>query len=139
MRQFELNMHHVCTFLKKRPKENINMLNVPFVSLLWVFLSDGCRAYFKSSPILFIFPEHNKNISIYQETKNTVFYNFLKVDRPSLVVRQVKDPALSLQRFGSLLWRGFSPWPGTSKVREERRKEEKKGRQAGKVMNITKI
>ena len=30
--------------------------------------------------------------------------------RSSLVVQQVKDPALSLQ-LGPLLWCGFSPWP----------------------------
>ena len=29
----------------------------------------------------------------------------------SLVARQVKDPALSLQQLGSLLWHGFYPWP----------------------------
>ena len=34
-------------------------------------------------------------------------------DSPSsLVVQQVKDPALSLQQFGSILQRGFLPWPG---------------------------
>ena len=26
--------------------------------------------------------------------------------------KRVKDPALSLQWLGSLLWHGFSPWPG---------------------------
>ena len=31
--------------------------------------------------------------------------------RRSLVAQQVKDPALSLQWFMSLLCRGFSPWP----------------------------
>ena len=30
----------------------------------------------------------------------------------SLVEPWVKDPALSLQWLGSLLWRRFSPWPG---------------------------
>ena len=29
-----------------------------------------------------------------------------------LVVQQIKDPALSLPCPGSLLWQGFSPWPG---------------------------
>ena len=28
------------------------------------------------------------------------------------MVQQVKDPALSLLWLASLLWRGFSPWPG---------------------------
>ena len=28
------------------------------------------------------------------------------------MVQQVKDPALSLLQHGSLLWHGFSPWPG---------------------------
>ena len=32
--------------------------------------------------------------------------------RSSLVVQWVKDPALSLPWLGSLLWRGFDPWPG---------------------------
>ena len=30
----------------------------------------------------------------------------------SLVVQQVKDPVLSLQWLGSLLWLGFHPCPG---------------------------
>ena len=30
----------------------------------------------------------------------------------SLVAQQVKEPALSLQQLGSLLWHGFDPWPG---------------------------
>ena len=29
----------------------------------------------------------------------------------SLVVQQVKDPMLSLQQLGLLLWHGFNPWP----------------------------
>ena len=32
----------------------------------------------------------------------------------SLVAQWVKDLALSLQHFGSLLWHGFNPWPLTS-------------------------
>jgi len=28
------------------------------------------------------------------------------------VAQWVKDPALSLQWFGLLLWYGFNPWPG---------------------------
>ena len=32
--------------------------------------------------------------------------------RRSLGVQQVKDPVLSLQRLGSLLWCRFDPWPG---------------------------
>ena len=31
--------------------------------------------------------------------------------RSSLMAHQVKDPALSLQRLGSLLWCRFKPWP----------------------------
>ena len=34
----------------------------------------------------------------------------------SLVVQWVKGPALSLQWFGSLLWRGLDPWPGNFDV-----------------------
>ena len=30
----------------------------------------------------------------------------------SLVTQWVKDPLLSLQQLGLLLWRGFCPWPG---------------------------
>ena len=34
-----------------------------------------------------------------------------KMLRRFLVAQQVKDPALSLQQFGSLLWCGFESWP----------------------------
>ena len=34
-----------------------------------------------------------------------------KKNRRSLVVQQVKDLALSLQQFGSLLWHGLCTWP----------------------------
>ena len=30
------------------------------------------------------------------------------------MAQQVKDPALSLQQLGSLLWHGFDAWHGTS-------------------------
>ena len=32
--------------------------------------------------------------------------------RSSLVLQRIKDPTLSLQWLGSLLWHGFDPWPG---------------------------
>ena len=32
--------------------------------------------------------------------------------RDSFMEQWVKDPVLSLQRLGSLLWCGFNPWPG---------------------------
>ena len=60
--------------------------------------------------------------------------------RYSLVVHQVKDPALSLQRLGSLLWCGFDPWPlnfhmlqlqereGGRKREKEREREREKER-----------
>ena len=35
-----------------------------------------------------------------------------KTQGSSLLVQWVKDSASSLQRLGSLLWRGFDPWPG---------------------------
>ena len=35
-----------------------------------------------------------------------------KESRSSLVAQRVKDPVLSLQLFGSLLWCGFDPRPG---------------------------
>ena len=28
------------------------------------------------------------------------------------MAQRAKDPALSLKRFGSLLWHGCDPWPG---------------------------
>ena len=31
--------------------------------------------------------------------------------KSSLVIQWVKDPALSVQQLGSLLWLGFNPWP----------------------------
>ena len=34
----------------------------------------------------------------------------------SLVAQHVKDPALSPQQLGLLLWRGFDPWPGNFHV-----------------------
>ena len=52
------------------------------------------------------------------------------------MVQQVKDPVLSLQQLGSLLWHGFDPWRwnfglsfvfhGTEGGREGARKEGKK-------------
>ena len=52
------------------------------------------------------------------------------------MVQQVKDPVLSLQQLGSLLWHGFNPWrrnfcppwvwQGTEGGRERGRKEGKK-------------
>ena len=32
------------------------------------------------------------------------------------ITQELKDPALSLQRLGSLLWLGFDPWPGNVRV-----------------------
>ena len=46
--------------------------------------------------------------------------------RSSLVVQQVKDPTMSLQQFGSLLWYGFDPWPRNFHVLLERQKKKKK-------------
>ena len=36
----------------------------------------------------------------------------MKILRSSFAVQQVKGLTLSLQRLRSLLWQGFSPWPG---------------------------
>ena len=52
----------------------------------------------------------------------------------SLVVQQVKDPMLSLQQLGVLLWHGFDPWPGNlhmpqvwpNKVKQNTVKKKKK-------------
>ena len=46
-------------------------------------------------------------------------------DRSSLVVHQVKDPALSLQRLGSPLWLGFNPWPRNFHVQQLQPKRER--------------
>ena len=43
----------------------------------------------------------------------------------SPVAQQVKDPALSLQRLGLLLWRGFDPWPGKFHVPWVQQKKKK--------------
>ena len=32
------------------------------------------------------------------------------------MAHRVKDPSLSLQQLGSLLWRGFDPWPGNLRM-----------------------
>ena len=45
-----------------------------------------------------------------QEILSAQPYN-LGIVRNSLAAQQVKDPALSLQQLGSLLWFGFDPWP----------------------------
>ena len=49
----------------------------------------------------------------HDEHELTLFY-FIKPNehQSSLVAQQVEDLALSLQGLGSLLWQGFSPWPG---------------------------
>ena len=44
----------------------------------------------------------------------TGLHRYKKKARSSLVVQQVKDPALSPQWFGSLLWHGSIPGLGTS-------------------------
>ena len=50
------------------------------------------------------------------------------------MVKWVKDPVLSLQSFGSLLWYSFNPWPRNSRMpqawqeEEEKEEEEKWGR-----------
>ena len=41
-------------------------------------------------------------------------FKILLVFWSSLVAQWVKDLALSLQQFGSLLWHGFGPWPRIS-------------------------
>ena len=45
----------------------------------------------------------------------------------SLVPQEVKDPALSLQRLGSLLWRRLSPWPGNFHMPQVRPKKKRLG------------
>ena len=46
----------------------------------------------------------------YQKSKEE---NIIRVESwSSLVAQWVKDPMLSLQQLGSLLWHGFSLWPG---------------------------
>ena len=43
--------------------------------------------------------------------------------RSPLVAQPVKDPALSLQRLGSLLWHGLDPWLGSVHMPQARPKE----------------
>ena len=43
--------------------------------------------------------------------ENCIRQDIKKLTRSSPVVQWVKDLALSLQRFGSLLWPGFDYWP----------------------------
>ena len=38
------------------------------------------------------------------------------------MAQQVKDPVLLLQQLGSLLWRGFDPWPGNFHMPRVRKK-----------------
>ena len=47
---------------------------------------------------------------------------------------QVKDPALSLQQLGSLLWRGFDAWPrnGHMTWAQPKKKGRKEGRKKGR-------
>ena len=42
------------------------------------------------------------------------------------MVQRVKDPALSLQWLGSLLWREFDPWPGKFYILRMKPKKKKK-------------
>ena len=46
--------------------------------------------------------------------------------RESRVVQWVRDPVLSLQWLGSLLWHGLDPWPGNFCVLWARTKKKKK-------------
>ena len=43
---------------------------------------------------------------------NGIFFSHKKRKYGSSLVQQVKDLSLSLLWFRSLLWHGFSPWPG---------------------------
>ena len=52
------------------------------------------------------------------------------------VAKSVKDPALPLWWLGSLLWRGFDPWPGNYHILVGMAKEkEKKGHK--RLFNLT--
>ena len=39
------------------------------------------------------------------------------------MAQQVKNPGLSLQQLGSLLWEGFDPWPRAQPKKKERKKK----------------
>ena len=39
------------------------------------------------------------------------------------MAQRVEDPALSLLRLGSVLWRGFSPWSGNLRMPQARPKK----------------
>ena len=43
----------------------------------------------------------------------------------SPVVQQVKDLTWSLQQLGSLLWRGFNPWPMDKRGKKRKRERER--------------
>lgn len=52
--------------------------------------------------------------------------------------QQVKDPALPLQQFGSLLWHGFNSWPGqlphAAGVAKKKKKEKKVGTRSKTIL-----
>ena len=78
----------------------ITLIKTPFLPMTGIALGTK-RHYCLTGEDLWMFP-------------NVKMGNFT---RSSLVAQWVKDPALSVQQLGSLLWLGFDPWPG---------KEEKK-------------
>ena len=60
--------------------------------------------------------------------------------RISFTVQHVKDPALSLQRLGSLMWHGFDPWPRDFQwalgMEKKKKKKRKKSTQSTHPRNI---
>ena len=74
----------------------------------------------------------NRSTRVYKYATKTVW------DWSSLVVQQLKEPALSLQWFRLLLWHGFDSGPGTSTCWECAKKKKKKKDCQGSV-RITKI
>ena len=49
----------------------------------------------------------------------------------------VKDPPLSPQRLGSMLWCGLDPWPGNFQMLPERPKKDKRKGEEKKIKSGT--
>ena len=61
---------------------------------------------------------------------------YIKKNWSSLVAQQAKDPALSQQRLGSLLWQRFSSWPRNFHMPQMLPKTNKQTNKRNKTKNI---
>ena len=57
----------------------------------------------------------------------------------SLEAQWLKDPALSLQWLGSLLWHGLDPWPGNFHMLKTGLKGKKKRMELGRKLGASQI